>query len=211
MNTQSLKVLCLGCSAVLGACDAVQASTNVDAMTGDGGGGLPQPTLEAGPPGSALDPARVAALYVDDFEDFDGLPRSGLFAEWQHFSYNPSNQPVALSISEPGLGSNASLRFDWYVRDNPDGSLDYPGAGFRTLADNDYVDLSMHTHLLLGHRHQATPSSELQPATSDAGVPTCRSVTRLVAYIPCRQHATQVEAAIPVSESWQTSSTTARG
>lgn len=175
-------------------------------MASDGGSGLAQPTLEAGSPGPALDPARVAALYVDDFEDFDGLPRSGLFAAWQRFSYNPPSEPVALGISEPGLDSNASLRLDWYVRDKPDGLLDYPGAGVRTLAANDYVDLSMHTHLLLAHRHEATPSSKLQPATSDAGVPTCRSVTRLVAYIPCRQHATQVEAAIPLSESWQTAS-----
>lgn len=193
--------------ALLGACEEAADATSVVLGTADAGSSRGVAAVaEGGAPCSPGHAGGETSLYVDDFEDSDGLPRSPAFALWQGFAYNPPDQPVTVALSEPGMNSNASLRLEWHVRDELDGALSYPGAGVRTLAATDYLDLTVYTHLLVAHRHAPQVSDELESATRDAGSLECRNITHFVVYMPCRQYSTQVEMAVPVSDAWQTAS-----
>ena len=129
---------------------------------------------------------------MDDFEDADNQPTSELFAEWLHYSYNPSLQPVNHSIQGPGHNSNFGLLLDWVVTDEPDGNVNGTGAGVVSRAANDYVDLSGYTRLVFSHLYQA------------AGVGDCISTPRFRVGFGCREYGAAFEATVEAGSDWTT-------
>jgi hypothetical protein len=140
---------------------------------------------EAGPP---------TPILVDDFEDGGPYPVDQRFAVWQYYTYNPPDQPSHAGNYAPGYNSNGCELLQWSVTDTPDGHLEYPGAGLRTLVKDVYIDLSQYTRIVFAHRYEpaGTPCS----ATD---VP----IQNFQVQFGCDELGTVYEYSVPTSPTWQ--------
>jgi hypothetical protein len=166
-------------------CDPTNRCVAIAASEADGG-------TDAADPG--MDSGALAPILVDDFEDGGPDPVDTRFGVWQYYTYNPPGQPAYAYNFKPGYNTNGSELLEWSVTDTPNGMLDFPGAGLRTLIKNVYIDLSAFTRIVFAHRYEAAAT----PCAS-TDIP----ITSFTVVFGCDELNTTYVLPVNVSPTWQ--------
>jgi hypothetical protein len=131
------------------------------------------------------------SIVLDNFEDQTAVPLDPRFTEWEYTVYNTTIHTAQMDIVRPGHDSNWALRLTWTFTDEPNGTVDYPGALERTQIPGS-LDLRLFTRFVFSHRYD------------DAG--TCTPVGALTLNVQCREHNSVYQTIVPTSATWQTTS-----